>query len=64
MDVALSALLSPTTLFFTLGMAADLLRSQMSVPEGTAKGMAIYLMMAIGLKDGVEMSKNPLTTEV
>ncbi|MEO0608102.1 MAG: sodium-dependent bicarbonate transport family permease, partial [Pseudomonadota bacterium] len=26
--------------------------------------MAIYLMMAIGLKGGVEMSKNPLTLEV
>ena len=64
MDVALSTLLSPIILFFALGMAAALLRSQMSVPEAIAKGMAIYLMMAIGLKGGVEMSKNPLTTEV
>jgi len=29
----------------------------MSVPESFAKGLAIYLMMAIGLKGGVEMSK-------
>ena len=64
MDVAISTLLSPIILFFALGMAAALLRSQMSVPEAVAKGMAIYLMMAIGLKGGVEMSKNPLTTEV
>lgn len=47
-----------------LGMAAALLRSQMSVPEAFAKGLAIYLMMAIGLKGGVEMSKSPLTLEV
>ncbi len=64
MDVALSTLLSPIILFFALGMAAALLRSQMSVPDAIAKGMAIYLMMAIGLKGGVEMSKNPLTTEI
>lgn len=64
MDVALSTLLSPIILFFALGMAAALLRSQMTVPEAFAKGLAIYLMMAIGLKGGVEMAKNPLTMEV
>ena len=64
MDVAISTLLSPIILFFALGMVAALLRSQMSVPEAIAKGLAIYLMMAIGLKGGVEMSKNPLTTEI
>ncbi|MEL6567507.1 MAG: sodium-dependent bicarbonate transport family permease [Pseudomonadota bacterium] len=64
MDTALSTLLSPIILFFMLGMGAALLRSQMSVPEAFSKGLSIYLMMAIGLKGGVEMSKNPLTTEV
>ena len=64
MDVAISTLLSPIILFFALGMVAALLRSQMSVPESIAKGLAIYLMMAIGLKGGVEMSKNPLTLDI
>ena len=64
MDVAISTLLSPIILFFALGMVAALLRSQMSVPESIAKGLAIYLMMAIGLKGGVEMSKNPLTMDI
>lgn len=64
MDVAISTLLSPIILFFLLGMGAALLRSQMSVPEAFAKGMAIYLMMAIGLKGGVEMAKSPFTMEV
>lgn len=64
LDVAISTLLSPIILFFALGMFAALLRSQMSVPEAFAKGLAIYLMMAIGLKGGVEMSKNPLTMDV
>ena len=64
MDVAISTLLSPIILFFMLGMGAALLRSQMTVPEAFSKGVSLYLMMAIGLKGGVEMSKNPLTTEV
>ena len=64
MDVALPTLLSPIVLFFVLGMAASLLRSQMSVPDAVAKGLAIYLMMAIGLKGGVEMSKSPLTLDI
>ncbi|MEM1391489.1 MAG: sodium-dependent bicarbonate transport family permease, partial [Pseudomonadota bacterium] len=64
MDVALETLTSPIILFFLLGMIAALLRSQMSVPEAFAKGLAIYLMMAIGLKGGVEMAKNPITLDV
>jgi hypothetical protein len=59
----MSALLSPVVLFFALGLAAALARSPMEVPQSFAKGLAIYLMMAIGLKGGVEMSKAALGTE-
>lgn len=64
MDAALSTILSPIILFFLLGMVAALLRSQMTIPEAFAKGLAVYLMMAIGLKGGVEMSKNAQTGDV
>jgi hypothetical protein len=64
MEAALQTILSPIILFFLLGLVASLLRSQMTVPEAFAKGLAIYLMMAIGLKGGVEMSKNALTGDV
>lgn len=63
-ELILSTLLSPIVLFFVLGLSAALMRSQMSVPESFAKGLAIYLMMAIGLKGGVEMSKTALTPEI
>jgi hypothetical protein len=63
-DLILSTLLSPIVLFFVLGLGAALMRSQMSVPESFAKGLAIYLMMAIGLKGGVEMSKTALSTDI
>lgn len=60
MDIALATLSSPIVLFFLLGLGAALLRSQMSIPEAFAKGLAIYLMMSIGLKGGVELSKRTL----
>lgn len=52
----MTALLSPVVLFFVLGAAAALVRSDLSVPEPIAKGLTIYLMMAIGLKGGVEVA--------
>lgn len=64
LELALSTILSPMVLFFILGLMAALMRSQMSVPQAFAKGLAIYLMMAIGLKGGVEMSKATLTPDV
>ena len=57
-------LLSPVVLFFALGLGAALLRSPMSVPEAFAKGLAIYLMMAIGLKGGVAMSETAIGGDV
>ena len=63
-DLIFSTLLSPIVLFFVLGLGAALMRSQMTVPESFAKGLAIYLMMAIGLKGGVEMSKTALSPDI
>ena len=60
MDIALATLLSPIVLFFLLGLAAALLKSQMTIPEAFAKGLAIYLMMSIGLKGGVAISEGDL----
>jgi hypothetical protein len=52
----MSAMLSPVILFFLLGAAAALVRSDLSVPEPIAKRLTIYLMMAIRLKGGVEVA--------
>lgn len=61
-DLAIGNLLSPVVLFFALGLAAALAKSDLTVPEAVAKGIALYLMMAIGLKGGVEVAKQGLTT--
>ena len=60
LPLAIDNLLSPIILFFALGFAAALLRSDLSVPEALAKAMALYLMLAIGFKGGVELSKQGL----
>jgi len=64
LELALATILSPVVLFFVLGLTAALARSDMAIPEAFAKGIAIYLMMAIGIKGGVEMSKSGLSAEV
>lgn len=61
LNVAASNLLSPMVLFFALGFAAALARSDLAVPEAVAKGMALYLMLAIGFKGGVELARQGLT---
>ena len=56
-EIAQQNLLSPMVLFFALGLFASFVKSDLSIPEAIAKTMAIYLMMAIGFKGGVELAK-------
>lgn len=53
---AVQTLLSPVTLFFLLGGVAGRLKSDLSIPEPISKGIALYLMVAIGFRGGVELS--------
>ncbi|HVM23043.1 MAG TPA: sodium-dependent bicarbonate transport family permease [Sphingomicrobium sp.] len=64
MEAALATLSSPVVLFFMLGMGAAFARSDLTIPEAVAKGLSIYLMIAIGLKGGVEVSKSGFTPEL
>jgi hypothetical protein len=50
----------PLVLFFLLGLAARLLRSDLRVPEALYEALALYLLLAIGLKGGVELASHPL----
>ena len=45
-------------LFFLLGMFARLVRSDLRLPEALYETLSIYLMLAIGLKGGVELSRH------
>ena len=50
----------PVVLFFVLGVAAGLLRSDLKLPAALYETLAIYLLLAIGLKGGVELARHPL----
>jgi hypothetical protein len=56
-SAALGNLLSPLVLSFVLGLVAGLVKSDLDMPEVVGKAIAIYLMLAIGLKGGVEMAQ-------
>lgn len=51
-------LLSPVVLFFVLGLAAALAKSDLAIPEQVAKTIALYLMFAIGFKGGAGMASH------
>jgi hypothetical protein len=48
-------LIAPPALFFVLGVAAALLRSDLKFPEALYTSMTIYLLVAIGFKGGVSI---------
>ena len=47
---------TPAILFFALGLLAAITKSDLSIPEGAAKVMSIYLLLAIGFKGGAAVS--------
>ena len=51
-------------LFFLLGLLARLVKSDLSLPGVLYETLSIYLLLAIGLKGGVELSKQSLQTVV
>ena len=46
--------------FFVLGVAARWVGSDLKLPEALYETLAIYLLLAIGLKGGIELSRQPL----
>lgn len=59
-----SNLLAPTILFFVLGLIAAIARSDLSIPEGAAKIMSIYLLLAIGFKGGAAVAKSGVDAQL
>lgn len=55
-DLLALNILSPVVLAFALGVIATLVRSDLRFPEEVHTALAIYLLLAIGLKGGAELS--------
>lgn len=65
MDWSLIAanLLTPPILFFALGMAGTLLRSDLEIPQALTRALSLYLLFSIGMRGGVELAVSGLSLD-
>lgn len=63
-DIIVQNLLSPVVLFFVLGVIAALVKSDLKFPAGLSEALSIYLLVAIGIKGGMELSHYQLDTVI
>ncbi len=52
--------LDPVVLFFMLGLFAGLMRAEMRLPPAIYEFLSVILLLAIGLKGGIELSKQSI----
>lgn len=52
-------MIDPVILFFLLGAAAGLLRSELRLPAAVYELVTIVLLLSIGLKGGIELARQP-----
>ncbi len=58
LELAGTNLTSPAVLAFALGAAATFLRTDLKLPEAIHSALTFYLLLAIGLKGGAELSSS------
>ncbi|CAN1556101.1 COG3329 Predicted permease [Burkholderiaceae bacterium] len=58
------SLLDPAIMFFLLGILAGSVKSNLEIPPPIAKFLALYLLMAVGLKGGFALDKSGLDASV
>jgi hypothetical protein len=63
-DLLLENLTNPALLFFILGIAAVMLKSDLEIPPTSSKFISLYLLFAIGFKGGQELAHEPFSMEV
>ncbi|MBE9029745.1 sodium-dependent bicarbonate transport family permease [filamentous cyanobacterium LEGE 11480] len=64
LDLIVSNILNPPILFFFLGMFAVWVKSDLEIPAPIPKLFSLYLLLAIGFKGGVELSRSGITQDV
>lgn len=61
-DLILQNMLNPPVLFFFLGMIAVFAKSELTIPQPLPKLFSLYLLIAIGLHGGYELSQSGFNT--
>lgn len=64
LHLLLDNLSNPALLFFFLGIIAVQLKSDLKIPENSAKFISLYLLMSIGFKGGQELSHSELNLDI
>ncbi len=59
-DLLRNNLLSPIVLSFALGVIAKVVRSELTIPRDIYTGLSLYLLFALGLHGGYELSHSSL----
>jgi hypothetical protein len=57
-------LIDPVILFFIVGVLAGAVKSNLEIPPAISRFLALYLLMALGLKGGFALSHSGLTAHV
>ena len=63
-DLILQNILNPPILFFLLGMLAVFFKSELTIPQPLPKLFSLYLLIAIGLHGGYELSHSGLNAYI
>lgn len=63
-DLVLQNILNPPILFFIAGMLSVFFRTGLEIPQPLPKLFSLYLLIAIGIHGGYELSKSGITTDV
>ncbi|WP_424767697.1 sodium-dependent bicarbonate transport family permease [Paenibacillus sp. sgz302251] len=61
LDIMIYNLFTPVVLFFVLGLIASFVKSDLKFPAGLSEALSIYLLIAIGIKGGIELSEHPIS---
>ncbi len=54
--------IEPVILFFLLGLLAGIIRSDLKIPAILYESLSIFLLLAIGLKGGIELARYPVAS--
>ncbi|NJB82361.1 sodium-dependent bicarbonate transport family permease [Wenyingzhuangia aestuarii] len=64
LDLLMDNLSNPALLFFLLGIIAVQLKSDLAIPENSAKFISLYLLFSIGFKGGQELAHSHLGLDI
>lgn len=58
----MSSFLDPVILFFILGVASGILKSDLKIPKAIYVTLSAYLLLSIGIKGGIELSHSEIAS--